>query len=166
MSDKISDEASNSHFPAPQRGYDDIAEELRLAITRTSRALRQEAGGSLTPTALSALASISRHQPLTPAALAGIESVRRPTVTRVVAHLVDSGMVARRADPGDRRSFSLTLTDAGSRYLEERRSRKSAYLSRLLGDLGPEDVAVLRRAAEILDRARIDGREQSAGPES
>jgi DNA-binding MarR family transcriptional regulator len=154
MSDKYSDIASNTRYPALANGSDRVADDLRLAITRTARALRQEAGGDLTPTALSALASVSRHEPVTPARLAEIESVRRPTATRVVSHLIDAGMIEREDDPVDRRSFTLSLTDSGRAYLDERRSRKSAYLSRLISGLPAEDVAILARAAEILDRPR------------
>jgi DNA-binding MarR family transcriptional regulator len=162
MSDKQSDKLSDEQYSALPNDFDSIADDLRLAITRTARALRQEAGGELSPTALSALASISRHQPITPANLAEAEKVRRPTATRVIAHLIETGMVVRTADAVDRRSFTLALSDAGSNYLQERRSRKSAYLSRLLSGLAPEDVAVLARAAEILDGSRSEGHQ---GPE-
>jgi DNA-binding MarR family transcriptional regulator len=154
MSDNYSDEVSDKSGSALESGLDTIADDLRLSITRTARALRQEAGGDLTPTALSALASIGRYEPVTPARLAEAESVKRPTATRIIAHLTDSGMVERTVDPGDRRSFALSLTDAGRLYLEERRSRKSAYLSSILRGLPPEDVEILARAAQILDRTR------------
>lgn len=157
MSDAKSDSPSNKIDSALEHGLNRVADDLSLSITRTSRALRQEAGGDLTPTALSALASVARHEPVTPARLAEVESVRRPTATRVIAHLIDSGLVERMVDPGDRRSFRLSLTAAGRLYLDERRSRKSAYLSRILQGLSPDDVAVLARAAEILDRARTEG---------
>jgi DNA-binding MarR family transcriptional regulator len=156
MSYASSDSPSNNLNLALENGNDAVAEKLRLAITRTARTLRQEAGGELTPTSLSALASISRHQPITPARLAEVESVRRPTATRVIAHLIDSGMVVRTADSSDRRSFTLALTDVGRSYLDERRSRKSNYISRLLKGLSPEDVAVLARAAEILEQSRTE----------
>src|SRR3954452_25105585 len=54
-------------------GNEGSAVVLRLAITRTARRMRQEAGSDLSPTALAALASIERHAPLTPTALADIE---------------------------------------------------------------------------------------------
>jgi DNA-binding MarR family transcriptional regulator len=129
----------------------DTALKLRLAVTRTARVLRREAGGRLTPTALSALAAIERRGPLTPARLADIESVKRPTVTRVVAHLVEEGMVERSQDVHDGRSVLLEVSEAGREYLAERRQAKSAYLADLLSTLPAADVSTLSRAADILE---------------
>jgi DNA-binding MarR family transcriptional regulator len=161
MPNNKSDKVSDNIVSASENGSERIVDDLRLAITRTARVLRQEAGGDLTPTALSALASIGRHEPVTPGRLAEVESVRRPTATRIIAHLSDAGMVEREVDPGDRRSFTLSLTDTGRSYLEERRSRKSAYLSAMLSGLSQEEVEILARATGILDRAR---RGNYAGP--
>jgi len=129
---------------------------LRLAITRTARRMRQEAGSDLSPTALASLASIERHAPLTPTRLAEIEGVKRPTTTRVVNHLVEKGLIERLRDPDDGRSCRLTVTQDGSDYLAEARSRKSAYLARLLDSLPADDVATLERAAIILEDALED----------
>lgn len=141
-------------------GNEGSAVVLRLAITRTARRMRQEAGSDLSPTALAALATIERHAPLTPTRLADIEGVKRPTATRVINHLIESGMVERLKDPNDGRSCHLVLTEAGSGHLAEARSRKSAYLARLFDSLPDEDVATLERAAIILEDALEDsGRE-------
>ena len=62
----------------------ELASRLRLAITRTARRLRQEAGTDLGPSQLAALATIERHGPLAPSELADHERVRRPTATRML----------------------------------------------------------------------------------
>ena len=54
----------------------DLATRLRLGITRMSRRLRQEAGNDLSPSLSSALATISRHGPLTPSEIAVRERVQ------------------------------------------------------------------------------------------
>ncbi|MBK8293352.1 MAG: MarR family transcriptional regulator [Solirubrobacterales bacterium] len=140
-------------------GNEGSAVVLRLAITRTARRMRQEAGSDLSPTVLAALASIERHAPLTPTALAGIEGVKRPTATRVINHLIDLELIERLPDPNDGRSCQLKPTPAGSDYLAEARSRKSAYLARLLDSLPADDVATLERAAIILEDA-LEGSDQ------
>ncbi|MGA7398105.1 MAG: MarR family transcriptional regulator [Solirubrobacterales bacterium] len=127
-----------------------------MAVTRTARRLRQEAGSDLSPTALTALASVERHGPVTPTGLAELEGVKRPTATRVINHLAEAGMIERHADPEDGRSCRLELTNQGVDYLEEHRSRKSAYLARLLDSLPADDVKTLDRAAEILNQALLD----------
>ncbi len=129
------------------------ADRLRRAITRTSRRMRHEAGGPLTPTQLATLASVWRLGETTPGRLAEAEGVQRPTMTRVLNHLCEAGMLDRRPDPGDGRSSLIKITDAGERCLDEQRSRKSAWLARVLDQLKPEDVRTLERAAAILENS-------------
>src|SRR5215210_534830 len=130
----------------------DLAVRLRLAITRTSRRLRQEAGTGLSPTLTAALATIDRHGPLTPSELAARERVQRPTATRLVARLEALGVVQRAADPADRRSSLLSVTPEGRALLETMRGRKDAYLASRLTRLDPEERAALDRACAILER--------------
>jgi DNA-binding MarR family transcriptional regulator len=121
-------------------------------ITRTARRLRQEAGTELSPSQTAALATIERHGPLTPSALAELERVQRPTATRIVARLSESGLVERTTDPADGRSFTVAATRSGHALLDKLRTRKNAYLARRLVSLDDADLATLERAAEILER--------------
>lgn len=126
-------------------------------MVRTSRRLRQEANaaegaGGLSPTLNAALATISNHGPLTPSELAERERVRRPTATRIVANLVDLGLVTRTPDPSDGRGFLVAPTAEGTALLKRLRGRKNVFLAKRMRDLGPEDVATLERASEILER--------------
>jgi DNA-binding MarR family transcriptional regulator len=130
----------------------DLAARLRLAIARTARRLRQEAGAELSPTQTAALATIDRHGPLTPSELASRERIQRPTVTRLVARLEEDGLVQRTRDPQDRRSSLVALAPAGRELLARGRTRKDAYLSRRLRELDSDDRATLERAAAILER--------------
>ena len=136
----------------------DLAVRLRLAITRTSRRLRQEAGTGLSPTLTSALATFDTHGPLTPSELAKRERVQRPTATRLVARLEELGVLQRAADPSDRRSSLLSVTPAGHALIEAMRGRKTAYLAHRLARLDPEERAALDRAAGILERLLEDDR--------
>jgi DNA-binding MarR family transcriptional regulator len=134
----------------------DLATRLRLAVTRTARRLRQEAGGELSPTLAAALATVARHGPLTPSELATRERIQRPTATKLLAKLEAPGLVARTADPADGRSSLLAITPAGAALLAETRTRKDAYLARRLRSLSAEDRATLRRASDILERLLED----------
>jgi DNA-binding MarR family transcriptional regulator len=130
----------------------DLAVRLRLAIARTARRLRQQAGEELSPSQIAALATIDRHGPLTPSELATRERIKRPTATRVIARLEESGLVDRTRDPEDGRSSLVALAPAGRELLERVRTRKDAYLSRRLRELTPDERATLDRAAAILER--------------
>jgi DNA-binding MarR family transcriptional regulator len=130
----------------------DLAGRLRLAIVRTARRLRQEAGTDLSPTLTAALATIERHGPLSPSRLSELERVQRPTATRTVANLEERGLVVRSADPVDGRGTLVAVSAAGRTLLKSVRGRKNAYLARRLRDLPADEVADLERAAEILER--------------
>lgn len=133
------------------------AAHLRTAIVRTARRLRQEAASEtsgLTPTSVAALATIERHGPLTPSEIAGIERVKRPTITRTLGCLEREGLIDRAADPADGRSALVSVNAAGRERLRRLRSRKNAYLARRMRDLSAEEVETLERAAEILERMR------------
>jgi DNA-binding MarR family transcriptional regulator len=130
----------------------EVAARLRLAIARTARRLRQEAGVELSPSLAAALATVERHGPLTPSELAERERVQRPTATRIVGRLADAGLVERTADPADGRVSLVSATPKGSALLRRLRGRKNAYLARRLRDLESQEIATLDRAAEILER--------------
>jgi DNA-binding MarR family transcriptional regulator len=128
-----------------------LAAGLRIAVARTARRLRQEAGGALSPTLNAALATIERHGPLTPSELAARERVQRPTATKLVARLEADGWVARTADPTDGRSSLIAITPAGRALLKQLRSRKDLFLAQRLRALPAEDRATLERATRILE---------------
>jgi DNA-binding MarR family transcriptional regulator len=133
------------------------AAQLRTAIVRTARRLRQEAAAEatgLTPTSIAALATIERHGPVTPSEIADIERVKRPTITRTLGCLEREGLIDRAPDPADRRSALVSVNGAARERLRRLRKRKNAYLARRMRELSEEEVETLERAAEILERMR------------
>lgn len=145
-------------MPSPIATEPDLATRLRLAVTRTARRLRQQAGTDLSPSLAAALATVEARGPLTPSELARIEGIKRPTATRIVAKLAAGGLVQRSGDPADGRVSLVSITPAGNALLRKMRRRKNAYLARRLRELPPEDVAALERAAQVLERLLEDGR--------
>jgi DNA-binding MarR family transcriptional regulator len=130
---------------------EELAPRLRLAVTRMARRLRQEAGVSLGPSQVAALATIERHGPLSPSELAESERIKRPTATRIIGHLEEAGLVERVRDPEDGRASILSATAEGRSLLRRLRARKTAYLAKRLAKLDAEDRRTLERAAELLE---------------
>ena len=130
----------------------DVAAQLRVAIFRTARRLRQEAGVDLGPALIAALGTIERHGPLTPSELADLERVKRPTATRMVTRLELERLILRAQDPADGRSSLVSTSPRGRELLRRLRRRRTAYLARRLRELEPDEVEALSRAAEILER--------------
>jgi DNA-binding MarR family transcriptional regulator len=84
--------------------------------------------------------------------LARIEQVKPPTMTKVIAGLEAGGLVRRRPYPGDARAVRLEATARGTKVLQAGRRRRVARLAISLQTLAPEELAVLRRAAAIIER--------------
>ncbi|MBX3287480.1 MAG: MarR family transcriptional regulator, partial [Actinobacteria bacterium] len=132
---------------APE-GLVEVADRLRLSTTRLARLLRQQSDYDLTPTQLAALATLQRCGPVPVGTLADVEQVSAPTATKVVGRLHASGLVERRPDPTDRRVSLVAVTPAGEALLAEIRARKTAWLTRRLGQL---PAAELERVVDALD---------------
>ncbi len=90
--------------------------------------------------------------PRTIGELARIERVRSPTVTALVNGLEADGLVRRRAAPDDARQVIVEPTVKGRRLLQAGRARRVAHLSTLLEHASPADVALLDRAATLMER--------------
>src|SRR5437773_9773202 len=80
-----------------------LAAALRLAVMRLARRLRQQADAGISPSMLSALATIERHGPMTLSELAAHERVQPPTITTVLGRLESAGLAGRDTDLDDRR---------------------------------------------------------------
>lgn len=129
----------------------EIAARLRLSATRLARRLRQESGAGLSPSQLSAMAVIANHGPLTLGALAELERVAPPSITKIVSKLESDGLVTRTPDPADRRVCRVAISPAGETLLEEIRRRKTAWLTARISHLDADRQRRLFDALDVLD---------------
>jgi DNA-binding MarR family transcriptional regulator len=132
----------------------DLASRLRLGIMRLSRRLRQQSLGGITPSQLSALATIVVKSRVTLSRLAEAEQVQPPSITRVVDVLVSRGYATRTQCEEDRRVAWVEATEAGRDLVDAVRRERDAYLARRLRTLSADERAVLARAAVLLERLR------------
>lgn len=129
-----------------------LANELRLAIHRLTRRLRQQHHThDLTLTQLSALAIIWREGSITAGELAIREQVRPPSITRVVDGLESVGVVVRKNNPADGRQVLVDITEEGIRRMESYVKAREAWLAQQLAELSVKDRETLHRAAAIIN---------------
>jgi DNA-binding MarR family transcriptional regulator len=131
----------------PVLTHEEVATRLRIAVNRLQRRLRQQSLEGLSPAQASALGTVNRLGRPTLGEVAAVEQVQPPSMTRIVAHLADAGMVSRETDSSDRRSVRVRITPAGTRTLERMRTAKNAFLQRRLGDLSGDEQ---RQAEELV----------------
>jgi DNA-binding MarR family transcriptional regulator len=121
-----------------------LATSLRISVSRLARRLRVErqAEGltSLSDTQLAALSVLEKHAAMTPGELAEHEKVQPPSMTRVIAVLEDGRQVV------------LTVTEEGRALVTQARRRRDAWLAKRLQELTPEERAILRTAAPVLEK--------------
>ncbi|MCB8955104.1 MAG: MarR family transcriptional regulator [Nocardioides sp.] len=131
-----------------------LASELRLSVMRLRRRLANERhpDNELSLNQMAVLGCLYRHGgALTIGELAVAERVQPPSMTRTVNCLEQSGDVVRRPHETDGRQVVVELSDAGRARLLADRDRRDAWLNRRLRDLTPEERAILRKAAPILE---------------
>jgi DNA-binding MarR family transcriptional regulator len=135
-----------------------LATALRISISRLARRLRVERLGlggtetALSDIQLAALAALDRHEAMTPGELAEHEKVQPPSMTRVIAVLEERNLVRRAPHATDRRQVVLTVTAEGRALVNRVRRRREAWLAQRLQELSPEQRAILRSAAPILEK--------------
>jgi DNA-binding MarR family transcriptional regulator len=134
-----------------QTGDAAIAARLRLSATRLARILRRTADTGLSPSQLSALATVEIHGPMTLGALAEHENVAPPSITKVVAILESQGLVSREAGANDRRVAMVSITRDGNHLLEESRRRKNQWLAERIGRLDTGQKARLAAALDVIE---------------
>ena len=136
-----------------------LASELRLSVMRLRRrlAVERHPDNELSMNAMAVLGALFRYGELTVGELATRERVKAPSMTRTVNCLEDGGHVVRRPHETDGRQVLVALSDRGRETLLADRRRRDEWLARRLRALTPEERAVLRSAAPILERlARED----------
>jgi DNA-binding MarR family transcriptional regulator len=132
----------------------DAADRFHSAAIHALRHVRREDPASgLSAARLSALSVLVFGGPRTLGELAAAEHVRPATMTRVVQALEEAGLVARESDERDGRVTRVRATPRGERVMWRGRERRVERLASLLDRLTPEEVAQIRAAAELVERA-------------
>lgn len=130
-----------------------LASELRLAVHRLTRRLRQQTPtDGLTLTQLSALNVIWREGPLTAGDLAAKEQVRPPSITRVLTGLESLDLVQRTENPRDGRQVLVQVTPMGNHRMTEYIRARELWLEEELAALPEEDRELLSKATALLDQ--------------
>lgn len=129
----------------------ELASDLSLAVMRLARQLRfRRPESPVTLSQLSALATLAKEGAMTPGTLAVRERVRPPSMTRVIASLVDLGLVVRAAHPADGRQILVAASVSGAELVERERLASQDWLHKRLATLDPQERDILLQAAGLM----------------
>ena len=131
-----------------------VAGALRVSIGLLLRRLRQtRSDGELTLPESSALTRLDRGGPATASALAKLEQISPQSMGATLGALEAKGLIERRPDPGDGRRAVLSVTDAGSRLLRDKRNARTERLAKALSaGFTPAEIQLLAAASPLLER--------------
>lgn len=129
----------------------DETTRLYLAVGRLSRILRRSGSPGLGQGSISALATLTYKGPMRLGDLAAREGVAPPTLSRIIAALVESGYVLREADPQDGRASLVRATPEGERIIAGVRSDRLHELHNRLERLTDEQRTALAAALPALE---------------
>lgn len=137
--------------PAGSAGrWDTIGEALYGLVTLAVRNGPRE----ISLTAASTLSTLDRTGPRRLTDLAVIEGVTQPSMSVLVTGLERAGLAERRQDPADKRIVLVTLTSAGSDYIQARRQAGARTFASLIDRLAPDEAAALAAAVPAMNRLR------------
>lgn len=123
-----------------------------MVLGRLGRVLRQQSADGLGYPLISLLFAVERAQPVTATALAALEGVSPPSVSRSLGELEAAGFLAREQVDADRRSTLIRLTDAGAGECDLLRRSRDAWLAEHLARLTADEQAALGAALPALER--------------
>ena len=133
-----------------------VADRLHSAAIHLLRRVRtQDEATGLSAARLSALSVVVFAGPVTMGRLAAAEQVSAPTMTRLLAAMERDGLVRRERDARDRRVTWVHATARGARILHAGRRRRVEALARDLSGVSAVELALLERAAELIDRISL-----------
>jgi DNA-binding MarR family transcriptional regulator len=127
-------------------------DELRVLIQRVARRIRNNrADDDLSDSQLGVLfhLEIDDHSPTE---LAAQERVSPPSMNRTLNGLERAGLVARTPADGDARRVRVRITPAGLTQIAETRALRTAWFSRQLADLTPDERRALEAVTPVLRR--------------
>jgi DNA-binding MarR family transcriptional regulator len=129
-----------------------VADAIHSAAIHLLRKIRKEDDRTgITPARLSALSVLVFGGPVRITDLARAEHVKPPTMTRIVAALEAGRLAKRTSDVTDGRSARIEATGRVAALMQEGRKRRVMRLGDALKGLSNEDLAVLARAAEVIE---------------
>lgn len=102
---------------------------------------------------LAALRRSGEPYAMMPSELSDVLMMSRAGMTNRLDRLAAAGLVDRALDPGDRRSFRITLTDRGRSVVDAALTEHAANLAGLVAVLSDDERTTLNRTLQTLQDA-------------
>ncbi|HWL45246.1 MAG TPA: homoprotocatechuate degradation operon regulator HpaR [Ilumatobacter sp.] len=143
-----------------------FGESLPMALLRAREAAMRQfrpmlAGHDLTEQQWRVLRALAADEPADAGHIADRTFLLAPSLSRILAHLSDRGLIERRTDAGDQRRSIVALTPAGWRHVAAVAPESEAIYARIEAAFGQARLRALLGELEAL--AAVDLGEVVAG---
>jgi DNA-binding MarR family transcriptional regulator len=132
-----------------------LASELRGVITRLHKKLRKKSvsAENLSLTERSTIALIYSNQTLLASELAAMEQITTQSMSQILNHLFERGLIIRTPSETDKRKVLISLSPTGQEMIQRVRNEKEEWLRKVLSEnFSDEERAVLSKAIGPLTR--------------
>ncbi|HEX3785655.1 MAG TPA: MarR family winged helix-turn-helix transcriptional regulator [Pseudonocardiaceae bacterium] len=142
---------------------DEDVQELMFSLTRISDNLRRARERAMDPTRQAIMQQAATKGQVRPSEIAAELAVHQSSIARQTRVLEDAGLVSVVADPQDRRSCLISLTEAG--WAEARRvtGEGLARFGEFVADWPAEDVRTLARLLGRLEKSSAEVKARGRG---
>jgi len=126
-----------------------LATELRTVVTRLMKKLRKQSnmGEGLSFTERSTISLLEQYKELLPNELAAMEKITTQSMSQILAHLHELGIIIRTPSLTDKRKVIISLSEMGRNVLYQVRNERDEWLSRAIAETcNPEDQYALLKA--------------------
>lgn len=130
----------------------ELASRVRQVIVPLARQIQRRTMGNFTPTELSIIGAVLRHEPISLRDLAARERLSPPTISKVIAALERDDMVKRIPDVQDRRVCRVQITAAGRQWVDTTRTARNEWLAERIVLLSLDERKELSAAITVLQR--------------
>lgn len=134
---------------------DEIAANLRVAISRLVKILRTETRGNdlLSLTERSTLALIYQSAGMLPSELALLEKVTTQSMSQIINKLLRLGFIKKTLSKTDKRKVIITITSAGKKIVGGKRHEKQEWLAKAISEKATQkEKEVLKNAIKVLTK--------------
>jgi DNA-binding MarR family transcriptional regulator len=126
-----------------------LASELRTVVSRLVKKLRRKSatGDQLSLTERSTIFALDQYGELYPNELASMEKITMQSMSQILSHLLELGIIIRTPSQTDKRKTLISLSDFGKEVLLKVRTERDEWLDNALHQTcTPEDMDKLIQA--------------------
>ena len=126
-----------------------FATDLRTVITRLVKKLRKKSvtGQQFSLTERSTLSLLLQHGQLLPSELAAMEKITNQSMSQILNHFLEDGLIIRTASETDKRKVIISLTEQGKQIITQVLSERDEWLSAAIKKtLNTEEIELISKA--------------------